>query len=51
MTATTDHYLGIQVHKQEAQVAAIDDEGEVTQKVHVPNADFDELAEKYAGEI
>lgn len=28
MTATTDHYLGIDLHKREAQVAVLDDEGE-----------------------
>jgi predicted NBD/HSP70 family sugar kinase len=49
MTATTDHYLGIDVHKQEAQVAVLDDEGEVTEEVRVVNADLDELAQKYAG--
>jgi hypothetical protein len=49
MTATTDHYLGIDVDKQEAQVAVLDDEGEVTEKGRVANADLDELAQKYAG--
>ena len=49
MTATTDHYLGIDLHKREAQVAVLDDEGEVTEEVRVANADLDEIAQKYAG--
>jgi transposase len=49
MTATTDHYLGIDVHKRQAQVAVLDDEGELTEEVRVANADLDEIAQKYAG--
>ena len=49
MTATTDHYLGIDVHKRQAQVAVLDDEGKMTEEVRVANADLDEIAQKYAG--
>jgi transposase len=49
MTATTDHYLGIDLHKRQAQVAVLDDEGEVVEEVRVANADLDEIAQKYAG--
>ncbi len=49
MTATTDHYLGIDVHKRQAQVAVLDDEVEVTEEVRVAKADLDEIAQKYAG--
>jgi len=49
MSTTTDHYLGIDVHKTDAQVAVLDDEGEVVEEVRVANADLDELADKYAG--
>jgi transposase len=49
MSTTTDHYLGIDVHKTDAQVAVLDDEGQVVEEVRVANADLDELADKYAG--
>ena len=49
MTATTDHYVGIDLHKRQAQVAVLDDEGEVVEEVRVANADLDEIAQKYAG--
>ena len=49
MTATTDHYLGIDVHKRQAQVAVLDDEGEVTEEIRVAKADLDEIVQKYAG--
>jgi len=35
MTATTDHYVGIDLHKRQAQVAVLDDEGEVVEEVRV----------------
>ena len=35
MTATTDHYVGIDLHKREAQVAVLDSEGEVVEEVRV----------------
>ena len=41
MTATTDHFLGIDVHKRQAQVAVLDDEGEVVEEVRVSNANLD----------
>ena len=46
---TTDHYVGIDVHKRNAQIAVLDDEGEVVEEVRVANADLDEIAQKYAG--
>ena len=49
MTETTDHYLGIDIHKRNAQVAVLDDEGTVVEEIRVANADLDEIAEKYAG--
>jgi hypothetical protein len=33
----TDHYVGIDVHKTESQVAVIDEMGEVTEEVRVDN--------------
>ncbi len=33
MTATTDHYMGIDLHKRQAQIAVLDDEGEVVEEV------------------
>jgi transposase len=45
----TDHYVGIDVHKTESQVAVIDEMGEVTEEVRVENANLEEIAQKYAG--
>ncbi|QCD64784.1 hypothetical protein GBQ70_03700 [Halomicrobium sp. ZPS1] len=45
MTTTTDHYLGIDLHKREAQVAVLDDEGE---EVHVANVDLFEISQKHS---
>jgi transposase len=45
----TDYYVGIDVHKTEAQVAVLDDEGQIEQEVRVDNADLDEIAQQYAG--
>jgi len=42
-------YLGIDVHKQYAQVAVIDEAGEIAEEVRVENANLDELAQQYAG--
>lgn len=40
----TDHYLGIDAHKRQAQVAVFGDEGEVTEEVRVLDANlFDDL--------
>lgn len=49
MTATTNHHVGIDVHKRDAQVAVLYDEGEVVEEVRVANADLNEIAQKYAG--
>ena len=42
-------YLGIDVHKRYAQVAVMDDAGEIVEEVRVENANLDELAQRYAG--
>jgi len=35
MIATTAHYLGIDLHKRQAQVAVLDGKGEVVEEVRV----------------
>jgi transposase len=45
----TEHYVGIDVHKTESQVAVIDELGEPVERVRVKNANLDEIAQKYAG--
>jgi transposase len=42
-------YLGIDLHKRYAQVAVIDQAGEVVEEVRVKNANLDDLAQRYAG--
>jgi len=42
-------YLGIDVHKRYAQVAVMDDAGEVVEEVRVENANLEDLAQRYAG--
>jgi len=42
-------YLGIDVHKWYAQVAVIDEAGEIVEEVRVENANLDEFAQQYAG--
>ncbi len=42
-------YLGIDVHKRHAQVAVMDEDGEIVEEVRVENANLDELAQRYAG--
>ena len=42
-------YLGIDVHKRYAQVAVMDEAGEIVEEVRVENANLDELAQRYAG--
>jgi transposase len=42
-------YLGIDVHKRYAQVAVIDEAGDLIEEVRVENANLDELAQRYAG--
>jgi predicted NBD/HSP70 family sugar kinase len=35
MTTTTGHYVGIDLHKREVQVAVLDSEGEIVEEVRV----------------
>jgi transposase len=42
-------YLGIDLHKQDAQVAVRNDAGDVVEEVRVKNANLDEIAQRYAG--
>ncbi len=42
-------YLGIDVHKRYAQVAVMDEAGEIVEEVRVENANLDDLAKRYAG--
>jgi predicted NBD/HSP70 family sugar kinase len=42
-------YLGIDIHKRYAQVAVLDEDGEIDREVRVENANFDEIAQEYAG--
>ncbi|RKS75998.1 transposase [Haloarcula quadrata] len=42
-------YLGIDVHKRYAQVAVVDEAGEIVEEVRVENANLDDLAQRYAG--
>jgi transposase len=42
-------YLGIDIHKRYAQVAVMDDSGEIVEEVRVQNANLGDLAEKYVG--
>ena len=42
-------YLGIDVHKRYAQVAVMDETGEIVEEVRVENANLDDLAQRYAG--
>lgn len=42
-------YLGIDIHKRYAQVAVMDEAGEIVEEVRVENANLDELAQRYAG--
>jgi len=43
------HYFGIDQHKRQGQVTALNHEGEVIKWAHVANTDLDEIAQKYAG--
>jgi len=49
MTTTSDHYLGIDVHKTDAYVAVMDDGRGRRTRRRGPRADLDELAQKYEG--
>jgi transposase len=42
-------YLGIDIHKRYAQVAVMNENGEIDREVRVENANLDELAKEYAG--
>jgi transposase len=42
-------YLGIDIHKRYAQVAVMDEAGEIVEEVRVQNANLDDLAQQYAG--
>jgi len=42
-------YIGIDVHKRDAQVAVRDETGEIVDEVRVKNANLDEIAQQYAG--
>ena len=42
-------FLGIDIHKREAQVAVRNDDGDVIEQVRVKNTDLEEIGEKYAG--
>ena len=42
-------YLGIDIHKRYAQVAVMDETGEIVEEVRVENANLDDLAQRYAG--
>lgn len=45
MSTTTDHYLDIDVHKTDAYVAVMNEDGKLVEEVRVANADLDELAQ------
>lgn len=47
MTTTTYYYLGIDVHKTDAYIAVMDEEGKFVEEVRVVNADLNESAQKY----
>jgi len=42
-------YLGIDVHKRYAQVAVMDEAGEIVEEGRAENANLDDLAQRYAG--
>ena len=41
--------LGIDIHKRYAQVAVMDNSGEIVEEIRVENANLDDLAQRYAG--
>jgi len=43
------HYLGIDVHKDDSQIAVLDEEGDIVGEQRIENDQFEELAEAYAG--
>lgn len=42
-------FLGIDIHKREAQVAVRNDDGDVIEQVRIKNTDLEEIAQRYAG--
>lgn len=48
MTEST-HYVAVDVHKTESQVAVLDDRGDVIEEMRMDNDDLGEIAEEYAG--
>jgi transposase len=42
-------FLGIDIHKREAQVAVRNDNGDVIEQVRVKNTDLEEIGQRYAG--
>ena len=42
-------FLGIDIHKREAQVAVRNDDGDVIEQVRVTNTDLEAIAQRYAG--
>lgn len=47
--AETSHYVTIDVHKTDSQVAVLDDRGEVVEECRIENDNLDEIAQKYEG--
>lgn len=43
------HYLGIDVHKDESQIAVLDADGEIVGEQRIENTQIEDLAEAYAG--
>ena len=50
MTTTTDHYLGIDVHKTDAYVAVMDDEGTLVEEVRVASGLRNVCTSEYVAE-
>jgi len=48
-TTTTDHFLGIGVHKTDAYVAIMDEEGKIVDETRVANTDLGEIGQEYEG--
>jgi len=42
-------YIGIDIHKRYAQVAVMDETGQITEEARVENANLDEFAQRHAG--
>ena len=46
---TPTMFLGIDLHDHEAQVAVVDDDGNLQEEIRLPTDRLDELAEEHAG--